>query len=206
MIAGLQAAQPPLVLASGSVWRLRLLEAAGLRAERVAAAVDEAAIKAAARQAGLSAVATVQRLAAAKAAAVAASRPEALVIGADQMLVCGGAWLDKPADLATTRAQLTALRGRSHALVTGVVCWRDGGIVWQHVARPRLTMRQFSDAFLDAYLAVEAAHLTGCVGGYRIEGPGLHLFERVTGETAAIIGLPLLPLLGFLRDAGIVLA
>jgi septum formation protein len=90
--------------------------------------------------------------------------------------------------------------------VTSVLCRRDGQRVWQHVARPRLTMRPFSDAFLDAYLDAEGAHVTQSVGAYRLEGLGVHLFDRIEGEHAAILGLPLLPLLGFLRQAGVLVA
>ena len=89
--------------------------------------------------------------------------------------------------------------------MTAVLCWRGGQRVWQHVATPRLTMRPVSDAFLDAYLALEAEAVTSTVGAYRLEGPGIHLFDAVEGEQAAILGLPLLPLLGFLRQHGVLL-
>lgn len=131
--------------------------------------------------------------------------PDALVIGADQILVCDGTWFDKPADVATARTQLSALRGRTHVLATATVCCQAGQRRWRHVAKPRLTMRPFSDAFLDAYLAAEAADLTSTVGAYRLEGSGIHLFNRVAGAHDAILGLPLLPLLGFLRRTGVLL-
>jgi septum formation protein len=118
-------------------------------------------------------------------------------------LTCGDEWFDKPADVSAAAAQLRTLRGRTHALATAVVCLRDGQRAWHHVAEPRLTMRQFSDSFLDAYLAVEGSEVTTTVGAYRLEGRGTLLFERIEGEHAAILGLPLLELLGFLRGHGV---
>ena len=201
----IQAETPRIILASASSARRAVLEAAGLRFEARPAAVDEAAIKDGALAEGIPPTDTALMLADAKAERIARRDPEALVIGCDQLLVCEGAWFDKPADVAAARAQLLALRGRTHELVTAVVCHRRGGRVWQHVATPRLTMRAFSEAFLDAYLTMEAEHVTHSVGAYRLEGPGVQLFDRVQGEHAAILGLPLLPLLGFLRQHGALL-
>jgi len=144
------------------------------------------------------------RLAELKALRISRRDPEALVIGCDQLLVCDGAWFDKPADVAEARAHLLALRGRSHTLVTAVLCQRGEQRLWHHVAQPRLTMRGFSDTFLDAYLAAEGEALTTTVGAYRLEGLGVHLFDTVEGEHAAILGLPLLSLLGFLRQHGVI--
>jgi septum formation protein len=197
----LQVTAPPLVLASGSATRRALLQAAGLRFEAVAPDVDEAAIKRAQRAEGASPEAAALALATAKAHAVNA--PDALVIGADQLLVCEDAWFDKPADLAAARHQLLRLRGRWHRLVTSVVCCRGGLTVWRHVATPKLEMRSFSERFLDAYLAAEAAHVTASVGAYRLEAAGMHLFTAVEGEHAAILGLPTLALLAFLREQAI---
>lgn len=199
----MQAEVPRLILASASGARRGLLSAAGLRFAAEAAAVDEAAIKEAAQAEGIPPADAALMLADAKAERIARRQPDALVIGCDQLLVCEGQWFDKPADVAAARAQLQHLRGRAHELVTAVVCHRHGGRVWQHVAVPRLVMRAFSDAFLDAYLAAEAEHVTQSVGAYRLEGPGIQLFERVQGDHAAILGLPLLPLLGFLRQHGV---
>ena len=204
----MQAADPPLVLASASAARRAVLEAAGLRLAALAAAVDEAAIKESARSEGLPPQEAALVLADAKARRIMPKAPEALVIGADQILVCpqeDGSlrWFDKPADLSAARAQLLALRGRAHRLVTAVVCWRHGERIWQHVAQPQLVMRDFSEAFLDAYLAMEGERVLSSVGAYRLEGPGVQLFREVQGEHSAILGLPLLPLLGFLRDHGV---
>ncbi len=201
----IQRADPRLLLASASAARAAVLTAAGLRFTVQAAAVDEAAIKASAQAEGLPPDEAAMLLADAKAVRLARRHPEALVLGADQLLVCEGRWFDKPADLAAARGHLLALRGRPHELVTALVCWRHGGRVWQHLARPRLTMREFSGEFLDAYLAAEGEAVLASVGAYRLEGLGAHLFREVRGEHAAILGLPLLPLLGFLRDHGVLL-
>jgi septum formation protein len=201
----LQTPEPPLILASASTARRAVLEAAGLRFEAIAAAVDEAAIKESARAEGYPAADAAMMLAEAKARRIAARRPEALVIGCDQMLVLEDRWFDKPESIEDARRHLEALRGKTHQLVTAVLCWRGGQRIWQHVATPRLTMRPVSDAFLEAYLALEGDQVTTTVGAYRLEGPGIHLFYKVEGEHAAILGLPLLPLLGFLRQHGVLL-
>jgi septum formation protein len=198
-----QADYPPLLLASASAGRRALLKAAGLQFDVCPARIDEAALKAAARAERLSASDTALLLAQAKGARIAARDPDALVIGCDQLLVCGDDWFDKPANLAAARAQLRALRGRTHTLVTAVLCQRGDRRLWHCVATPRLTMRDFSDATLEAYLALEGAHVTVTVGAYRIEGPGIQLFDTIDGDNAAIVGLPLLPLLGFLRQHGV---
>lgn len=199
----IQAEAPRLVLASASAARRALLEGAGLRFEARPAAVDEAAIKEAARAEDIPPGDAAMMLADAKAERIGRRDPAALVIGCDQLLVCEDAWFDKPADAAAARSQLAALRGRTHDLVTAVVCHRGGERIWQHLAVPRMTMRAFSDAFLDAYLEAEAAHVTQSVGAYRLEGPGVQLFARVQGDHSAILGLPLLPLLAFLRNHGV---
>jgi septum formation protein len=202
----IQAETPRLVLASSSATRRGLMEAAGLRFTAEAAAVDEGAIKEAAQAEEVPPADAALLLADAKAMRLARRDPDALVIGADQLLVCDGRWFDKPPSVEAARSQLLALRGRTHELVTAVVCWRHGARIWQHVAVPRLAMREFSDRFLDAYLAMEEDRVLASVGAYRLEGPGMHLFSRVCGEHAAILGLPMIPLLGFLRDHGVLVA
>jgi septum formation protein len=192
-----------LILASQSRFRAGLLAAAGVAVETMPAHVDEADVKQAARAEGASAEDTALLLASLKAERIARRHPEALVIGGDQMLVCEGTWFDKPPDMAAARAQLLALRGKAHTLVTAVLCQRGDQRVWQHIARPRLLMRDFSEAFLDQYLALEGEVLTTTVGAYRVEGPGLQLFDRIEGEHSEIVGLPMLALLGFLRQHGV---
>lgn len=193
-----------LILASGSGARRALLAQAGLAFEVVVSAVDEAAIKESARAEGLPPAEAAVLLADAKAARVARRHPEAVVIGADQLLVCEGAWFDKPEDLSAARRHLERLRGRAHELVTAVVVWRTGERAWHHVATPRLVMRDFSDAFLERYLAEEAEHVTKSVGAYRLEGPGIQLMRDLRGEHTSVLGLPMLPLLAYLRDSGVI--
>jgi len=201
----LQAAAPRLVLATASVARRAVLAGAGLKFTAEAAAVDEASIKESAQAEGIPVEDAAMLLAEAKAQRIARRHPEALVIGADQMLVCDGAWFDKPVGMAGAAAHLRALRGRPHELVSAMVCWRDGQRIWQHLARPRLTMRDFSDDFLEAYLAAEGEAVLTSVGAYRLEGLGVQLFSRIEGEHSAILGLPLVPLLEFLRGHGVLL-
>ncbi len=199
--AGLQAAWPPLVLASGSQARLSLLRDAGISVAVRPASIDETAIKRTAREQGAGPDETAQRLADRKAAWT--HDPDAIVIGADQLLVCEGRWFDKPRDLTEARAQLLALRGRPHLLHTALGLSRDGRTIGRHVSRPRLVMRAFSEAALDAYLALEGERVLSSVGAYRLEGPGVQLFEAVDGEHAAILGLPMLALLDMLRHHGV---
>ncbi len=206
MIApSLQAPTPALILASASPARRALLAACGLVFRALPAAVDEQALKQAARREGASAGDAALLLAETKAQRLSRRNPEALVIGADQILVQETTWFDKPIDKTAARAQLQTLRGQWHVLETAVICVVAGQRVWHHLARPRLHMRSFSEAALEAYLAIEGEHLTGSVGAYRLEGPGALLFDRVEGEHSAILGLPLLPLLGFLRQRGVLL-
>ena len=125
------------------------------------------------------------------------------MLGADQVLACEGRVFDKPRDPAEARAQLQALRGRSHELLSAAVVYERAAPVWRHVGRARLVMRDFSDAFLDAYLDAEGDSLLASVGGYRLEDGGAQLFARVEGDLFTVIGLPLLELLGFLRTRGV---
>jgi septum formation protein len=188
-----------LILASASVARARLLRAAGVDFLVQPAAIDEAEIKRRFRIARGSARACAYALAEAKAAEVSLRYPEAIVIGADQILVCGVEWFDKPEDLAAARRQLQILRGRTHVLETAVCAVRAGQRLWADAIGPQLTMRNFSAEFLDCYLAHEEAAILGSVGAYRLEGRGVQLFARVEGDYFAILGLPLIPLLEFLR-------
>jgi septum formation protein len=201
----LQAEDPPLVLASTSATRLGLLRAAGLVFETAAPGVDEAAIKERARADGLSPAECALLLAELKARRISDRRPGALVIGADQLLVCGERWFDKPDDRAAARAQLHALAGQRHALVTAVQCLRGGERVWQHVATPVLTMRPLSEDTIEAYLDAAGEAVTRSVGAYQVEGLGIRLFSAIEGEHASILGLPILPLVGFLRQHGVLL-
>lgn len=190
---------PPLVLASASPARRRLLEAAGVAVEVLPAAVDEAALKASLRHEGAPAADAALALAELKAARVSGERPGALVAAADQILDCEGRWFDKPGTAAAAREDLRALRGRAHTLATAACVARDGTVIWRHASEPRLTMRAFSDAFLDDYLKRAGEEVLVSVGAYQVEGLGAQLFARIDGDWTAIQGLPLLPLLEFLR-------
>jgi septum formation protein len=197
----IQIGEAPIILASQSASRRALLEAAGLVFDTQPARIDETSVKQSCQADGTTAADTATLLAELKAARI--KTPGALVIGADQILVCGDTWFDKPSGLAQAREHLLALRGRTHTLVTAVVCMRNGARIWHHIAQPRLTMRAFSDTFLDNYIAAEGDALLETVGAYRLEGLGVHLFDAVDGEHSAILGLPLLPLFGFLRQHGV---
>ena len=197
------AAAAPLILASGSPARAAVLRGAGIPFEAVPAAVDEAAVKAAMLAEAAPARDIADALAELKALRGASRAPDRLVLGADQVLVCGGALFDKPQDLADARRQLLALRGRTHELLSAAVVFEAGGPVWRHVGRAQLTMRAFSEAFLDRYLAEEGASVLESVGAYRLEARGAQLFARVQGDLFTIMGLPLLELLAFLRSRGV---
>ncbi len=192
-----------LILASGSPARRAMLRQAGLVCQAVKPDVDEAAMK---RAFVGEAPALALHLAAAKAMRVAGDEPGALVIGADQVLVCEGEIFGKPGGMDEAAAQLRRLRGRTHTLVTAVCVWRDGGMAWSDVAQARLSMRGLSDEFIEGYLREEGEAVLGCVGVYRLEGLGAQLFSAIEGDFFTILGLNLLPLLGFLRAAGVIRA
>jgi septum formation protein len=191
-----------IVLASASSARRALLAAAGVTVTVEPSRLDETPVKLAWRDNGTSPAAIAEKLAVLKAHDVSARMAGALVIGADQTLDCDGADFDKPRDRAEARSQLLALRGRPHRLYSAVALVRDGQTRWQHVAEARLTMRDFSDAFLDDYLDRVGAAALSSVGGYQLEGLGAQLFTAIDGDFFTILGLPLLPLLEFLRIDG----
>ena len=193
-------ADQPLVLASKSAIRGEILRAAGLAIEVCPAGIDERTIEqgSAARDPGE--IATL--LAREKALAVAARLPGRVVLGADQTLALGERRFSKPTDRAAAREQLKLLRGQTHQLHTAIALVRDGVILFEHREAARLTMRVFSDRFLEHYLDAAGAAVTASVGGYQLEKTGIQLFERVDGDHFVILGLPLLPLLLHLRQAG----
>ena len=193
-------ADQPLVLASKSAIRGEILRAAGLAIEVCPADIDERTIEqgSAARDPGE--IATL--LAREKALAVAARLPGRVVLGADQTLALGERRFSKPTDRAAAREQLKLLRGQTHQLHTAIALVRDGVILFEHREAARLTMRVFSDRFLEHYLDAAGAAVTASVGGYQLEKTGIQLFERVDGDHFVILGLPLLPLLLYLRQAG----
>jgi septum formation protein len=190
----------PLVLASASAIRRSLLEAAGIPVEAVPAELDERAVEAQSSHTEPHAVAVL--LARAKARKVAGARPGRVVAGADQILALDGRRFSKPRDRAGAREQLLALAGRTHELHCAVVLVRDDAVLFERADRAALTMRAFSTQFLDSYLDAAGPAVTMSVGGYQVEGPGIQLFERIEGDHFGILGLPLLPLLGFFRREG----
>lgn len=190
----------PLVLASKSAIRHTLLCDAGVPVEVEPADIDERTIEQcnAARDAGeLAAL-----LAREKARTIADRRPGRLVLGADQTLALGKRRFSKPGDRAGAREQLEALRGRTHELHTAIALVRESTILFEHREVARLTMRAFSDGFLEAYLDAMGAAVTASVGGYQLERLGIQLFERIEGDHFVILGLPLVALLQYMRQAG----
>ena len=189
-----------LILASSSPTRKALLQQAGLRFAIRPPAIDERAIEAAALGKSADPSDIAMLLADAKARSVSQREPLATVIGADQVLATEqNELLHKPATLAAARAQLKTLRGKTHRLHAGVALARGDAMLWSHVETAELTMRDFSDEELDAVMAQEGEALLSSVGGYRLEGPSIRLFQTIIGDYFAILGLPLLPLLAALR-------
>ncbi len=189
----------PVILASGSASRRAILEGAGVAFEIDPSDVDEAAVKAhfSGTPAELAA-----RLADDKALAVSRRR-SGWVIGSDQVMEFNGEAFDKPRDAKEARQRLMLVRGAPHHLRGAVSVARDGDIVWRHAETSTLYMRDFSDAFLESYLARAGGVLTSTVGAYAFEGLGAQLFERVDGDFYSVLGLPLLPLLAFFREQGV---
>ena len=193
-----------LILASKSAARRAMLEGAGVPFSVQVADVDEDALKATYDPADAAGLAI--ELARVKALAVSRHDPEAWVLGADQTLAFAGGLVSKSPSLIAARTQLAAMRGRSHQLHSGAALARDGQVVWVGADTATMRMRDFSDAFLDAYLAAEGEALMGSVGSYRLEGMGSQLFEAVDGDYFTVLGLPLWPVLAELRRAGVLVA
>jgi septum formation protein len=202
---GLQREGPGLVLASSSPTRAMLLRSAGLRFSVAPSAFDEAGIRERAWREGWDASQAAIALAEAKARTVSEQAPEALVIGADQILACDRAWFTKPLSRLEAAEQLRALRGRTHALATAVACATAGNVVWRFGTEAKVTLRNFSDLVLESVLDADPTVIGNSVGGYRLEGPGVLLCERIEGDHFTVLGLPLLPLLQFLREQTILM-
>ncbi|MGP8232427.1 MAG: Maf family protein [Methylovirgula sp.] len=192
----------PLVLASKSQARRALLTGAGLPFEIIAAEIDERAVEAPLRTAGASVEAVAAHLAEAKARAVAKSEPDRLVLAADQVLALGDEIFTKPQDLVAAQAQLVKLSGRTHALHSALCVACGEKVVFATVVTARLTCRKLSADFIARYLSAAGTAVLGSVGAYQLEGLGVHLFDKIEGDHATILGLPLLPLLAFLRQEG----
>ena len=192
------------ILASASQSRAAVLRSAGIAIECRPSDIDEESLKTSFRQEGRSAADVASSLAELKAQGVGEDHAGRYVIGADQMLQCGGAWYDKPVDLDQARGHLRALRGKTHELFAAICVLHDGVCVWRHLECARMTMRPFSDEFLDAYIDAVGKQACQSVGAYQLEGLGARLFSRIEGDYFTILGLPLLPLLAFLADHGVV--
>lgn len=187
-----------LTLASNSAIRATLLRNAGIEIAVRPARIDEEGLRESLLAEGAGPHDLADALAEQKALKIAAREPEALVLGCDQILDCDGRLFAKPRTPEEARDQLSALRGKTHRLHTAAVLYARGAPVWRHVATPRLTMRGFSDAFRDEYVAQHWDSIRHCVGCYQIEGPGIRLFEKVEGDLFSIQGLPLIELLAIL--------
>ncbi len=192
-----------LVLASQSKVRRALLEAAGIPVDARPAHLDERAIELRVKGGPGDVALTLARE---KARTVAAMSGNGIVVGCDQTLALGERRFSKPADRDAARDQLMAMRGETHALHSAVAVCRNGAVTFGHVAVARLKMRQFSSEFLETYFDAAGRNVTSSVGAYQLEGIGIHLFETIEGDHFTILGLPLLPLLGHLRELGVVSA
>ncbi|WP_242097303.1 nucleoside triphosphate pyrophosphatase [Sphingomonas sp. CROZ-RG-20F-R02-07] len=190
-----------LILASQSASRRAMLTAAGVSFEAVAAGVDEDAAKAA--LAHLSPRDLADALAELKAVKISQRHPQPLVLGSDSVVaLADGSLLDKPESREQAAEHLRRMSGARHELWSGAVIAQGGRAVWRHVEAARMHVRPLSDAFIAAYLDREWPAIAGCVGCYRIEGPGAQLFDRIEGSQFTVLGLPLLPVLGYLRVRG----
>jgi septum formation protein len=199
-VTALWLAEKPLILASRSKVRQALLEGAGIAFETCPADLDERRLEADAASQSPGAIAA--HLAREKARAAAKPRPGRLTLGADQTLALGNARFSKPADLAAAGDQLRALSGKTHELHSAIAFVQDDNVLFEHVGVARLTMRAFSDEFLDLYLKSAGNAATSSVGAYQLESVGIQLFERIEGDYFTILGLPLLQALKFLRQRG----
>lgn len=195
----------PVVLASKSAARRQLLQGAGVPFEAAVSGVDEDAVKIAMLAEGAGARDVADALAEVKALKLSRTRPE-FIVGADQTLEFEGQLYDKAETLEAAAERLKTMRGKPHKLHSAVVVAKDGAPIWREIVSATLTMRDFSDNFLDAYLALEGEEMLGSVGCYRLEGPGAQLFSKIEGDYFAILGLPLMGLLDLFRRHGVLRA
>lgn len=191
-----------IILASGSEIRRRLLANAGVDAEAIVARIDEASVKQAMAEEGAPPRDVADALAELKARRVAERRPDALVIGCDQVLVFDDDILSKPATPEEARAQISTLSGRTHTLLSAVVACDDGRPVWRHVGVARLTMRRITERYADEYVERNWDSIRHTVGSYKLEEEGVRLFSRIEGDYFTVLGLPLLEVLSWMTLRG----
>lgn len=193
---------PKLILASSSPFRRMLMENAGLSFEAHPAEIDERAVEAPLEKAGAKPDTVACILAKAKAEDVSARFPEALVIGSDQTMSLGDRVFHKPKDMADAANHLRALSATTHRLNSAIAIVRDGAVLWEHIDHAELTMRSLTEDFIARHLARVGKRALSSVGAYQLEGEGVQLFEKIEGDYFTILGLPMLPLLGKLREFG----
>lgn len=194
----------PLILASTSATRAEMLRNAGLDFQTMAPRVDEEMVKAALKAEAASPRDTADTLAELKARKISEKHPHAMVLGCDQVLDLGGEVFDKPADKDAARAQLARLRGKTHKLLSAAVIYENAEPVWRHVGVVRLSMRNFSDAYLEGYLDRNWPEIGYSVGAYQLEAEGVRLFSQIEGSYFSVLGLPLLEVLNHLTIKGVI--
>ena len=193
-----------LILASKSASRRTMLDAAGVAYQSIPADIDERAVEAG--LVGAQPPEVAEALAVAKAAAVAADHPQALVLGSDSLVVAGGRRFDKPKNREEAGEHLRFFSGKVMELHSAAALVKDGGCLWSHASLARLHVRDLSEDFIAHYLSLEWPAIGHTVGAFRIEGPGVQLFDAIEGDQFTVLGMPLLPLLGALREEGMLLA
>ena len=192
----------PLILASSSATRLKLLRAAGLQVTPAAARIDEVAIRLSLEAEGAKPHDIADALAEFKAQKISDKNPDSLILGCDQILECDSKIFTKPETIDQARTQLSYLRGKTHRLLSAAVIYDQNKPVWRHLGVATMTMREFSADYLDSYLVKNWPNIGDSVGGYKLESEGVRLFSKVGGDYFSILGLPLLPILGYLGDRG----
>lgn len=191
----------PIILASQSESRASMLRNAGVAFSIQPSNIDEDVIKTRVHGEGGTAEKAAQELAIAKAMKISPDFSDSFVVGADQIMVCEGRWFDKAKDIEEAKQQLNFLRGKTHELVTAVCVIKNGIVVWQALSLPKMTMRGYSDAFIDEYTDKLGDKILKSVGCYQLEGVGVQLFSKIEGDMFTIMGLPMVELLNFLREA-----